>query len=232
MKNRRRLSSNPPSTPRSSLASSIIRSSNWPSNAANWTCWKKWKPSSGSVLVQMPTWRLSSKRWKLPIECRPRRRKSSTCEKNRKRRWICTAKALQRGVAFRRRAWRKKVFELCRCTTPAGIHGMPTTTSWLTRSTRRIRIRPMGHYSKTSSREVYGKTHSSFVGLSLAVHRYAKSAEQETESKAVEKSAHVYDIHATILYLMGIDHKKLTYRYSGCDFRFTDVAGNVLYELL
>src|SRR5215831_2978328 len=153
-------------------------------NAENWTCWKKWKPSSASVLVQMPTWRLSSNRWKLPIECRPRRRKSSTCEKNRKRRWICTAKALQRGVAFRRRAWRKKVFELCRCTTPAGIHGMPTTTSWRTRSTRRIRIRPMGHYSKTSSREVYGKTHSSFVGPSLAVLRYAKSAEQETESNA------------------------------------------------
>jgi hypothetical protein len=50
--------------------------------------------------------------------------------------------------------------------------------------------------------------------------------------KAVEKPAHVHDIHATILYLLGIDHKKLTYRYSGRDFRLTDVAGNVLHELI
>src|SRR5262245_51998168 len=50
--------------------------------------------------------------------------------------------------------------------------------------------------------------------------------------KAIEKPAHVHDIHATILYLMGIDHNKLTYRYSGRDFRLTDVAGNVLHELI
>jgi hypothetical protein len=50
--------------------------------------------------------------------------------------------------------------------------------------------------------------------------------------KAVEKPAHVHDIHATILYLMGIDHKKLTYRYSGRDFRLTDVAGNVLHDVV
>jgi uncharacterized protein (DUF1501 family) len=50
--------------------------------------------------------------------------------------------------------------------------------------------------------------------------------------RAVEKPTHVHDIHATILYLMGIDHKKLTYRYSGRDFRLTDVAGNVLHDLI
>jgi hypothetical protein len=50
--------------------------------------------------------------------------------------------------------------------------------------------------------------------------------------KAVEKPVHVHDIHATILYLMGIDHTKLTYRYSGRDFRLTDVSGNVLHELI
>ena len=50
--------------------------------------------------------------------------------------------------------------------------------------------------------------------------------------KAVEKPVHVHDIHATILYLMGVDHKKLTYRYSGRDFRLTDVAGNVLHDLI
>ena len=42
--------------------------------------------------------------------------------------------------------------------------------------------------------------------------------------KAVEKPVHVHDLHATILHLMGIDHTKLTYRYSGRDFRLTDVV--------
>jgi hypothetical protein len=50
--------------------------------------------------------------------------------------------------------------------------------------------------------------------------------------KAIEKPVHVHDIHATILYLFGIDHTKLTYRYSGRDFRLTDVSGNVLHELI
>ncbi len=50
--------------------------------------------------------------------------------------------------------------------------------------------------------------------------------------KAIEKPVHVHDIHATILYLFGIDHTKLTYRYSGRDFRLTDVAGNVLHDLI
>jgi hypothetical protein len=50
--------------------------------------------------------------------------------------------------------------------------------------------------------------------------------------KAVEKPVHVHDLHATILHLMGIDHTRLTYRYSGRDFRLTDVSGNVLHEIL
>ena len=50
--------------------------------------------------------------------------------------------------------------------------------------------------------------------------------------KAVDKPVHVHDLHATILHLMGIDHTKLTYRYSGRDFRLTDVSGNVIHEIL
>jgi hypothetical protein len=57
-------------------------------------------------------------------------------------------------------------------------------------------------------------------------------ATDEFGFKAVEKPVHVHDIHATVLYLLGIDHKKLTYRYSGRDFRLTDVAGNVLHDLV
>jgi hypothetical protein len=50
--------------------------------------------------------------------------------------------------------------------------------------------------------------------------------------KAVEKPVHVHDLHATILYLLGIDHTKLTYRYSGRDFRLTDVSGSVIHDII
>jgi hypothetical protein len=39
---------------------------------------------------------------------------------------------------------------------------------------------------------------------------------------------HVHDLHATILYLMGVDHERLTYRYQGRHYRLTDIAGNVV----
>jgi hypothetical protein len=38
---------------------------------------------------------------------------------------------------------------------------------------------------------------------------------------------HINDMHATILYQLGLDHERLTYRYSGRDFRLTDLAGVV-----
>ena len=49
---------------------------------------------------------------------------------------------------------------------------------------------------------------------------------------AIENRVHVHDLHATILHLMGIDHTKLTYRYSGRDYRLTDVFGNVVRPIL
>lgn len=49
---------------------------------------------------------------------------------------------------------------------------------------------------------------------------------------AAENPVHVHDLHATILNLMGIDHTKLTYRYSGRDFRLTDVSGRVVRDIL
>jgi hypothetical protein len=49
---------------------------------------------------------------------------------------------------------------------------------------------------------------------------------------AVENRVHVHDLHATILHLVGIDHTKLTYRYSGRDYRLTDVFGNVVRPIL
>jgi len=48
----------------------------------------------------------------------------------------------------------------------------------------------------------------------------------------VEDRVHVNDLHATILHLLGLDHLRLTFRYSGRDFRLTDVAGRVVKEIL
>jgi hypothetical protein len=49
---------------------------------------------------------------------------------------------------------------------------------------------------------------------------------------AVENIVEVHDLHATILHLLGIDHRRLTYRFQGRDFRLTDVSGNVVEEIL
>ena len=57
-------------------------------------------------------------------------------------------------------------------------------------------------------------------------------ATDELGFHAVEDRMHVHDLHATILHLMGLDHEKLTYRYSGRDFRLTDVHGRVASEIL
>jgi len=48
----------------------------------------------------------------------------------------------------------------------------------------------------------------------------------------VENRIHVHDLHATILHLMGLDHERLTYRYSGPDYRLTDIYGKVVHDIL
>ena len=50
--------------------------------------------------------------------------------------------------------------------------------------------------------------------------------------RAAVNPVSIHDIHATILHLLGVDHTRLTYRHNGRDFRLTDVAGNVINEIL
>lgn len=57
-------------------------------------------------------------------------------------------------------------------------------------------------------------------------------ATDEFGYRAVEKPVHVHDLHATLLHALGFDHTRLTYRHAGRDFRLTDVAGNVIPEVL
>jgi hypothetical protein len=61
---------------------------------------------------------------------------------------------------------------------------------------------------------------------------YVHGATDEFGFQAVENKVHVHDLHATILWLLGFDHEKLTFRNAGRDFRLTDVHGHVVRELL
>jgi uncharacterized protein (DUF1501 family) len=60
----------------------------------------------------------------------------------------------------------------------------------------------------------------------------AIGATDELGFRAVEEKVHVHDLHATMLHLLGLDHKRLTYRHSGRDFRLTDVSGEVVQKAL
>lgn len=61
---------------------------------------------------------------------------------------------------------------------------------------------------------------------------YVHGATDEFGFAAVKNRVHVHDLQATILHLMGFDHKRLTFRHAGRDFRLTDVHGNVVHELI
>jgi uncharacterized protein (DUF1501 family) len=60
---------------------------------------------------------------------------------------------------------------------------------------------------------------------------FTHGATDEYGVKAVDGRMHTNDLHATLLALLGLDHKALTYRYAGRDFRLTDVAGNVVRDI-
>jgi hypothetical protein len=57
-------------------------------------------------------------------------------------------------------------------------------------------------------------------------------ASDEWSYQVAEKPVYCYDVHATVLRLLGIDHTRLTYRHNGIDRRLTDVYWQVLPELL
>lgn len=57
-------------------------------------------------------------------------------------------------------------------------------------------------------------------------------ATDEFGYKAIENKAEIHDLHATMLHLMGMDHTRLTYRFSGRDMRLTDVHGEVIHDVI
>lgn len=61
---------------------------------------------------------------------------------------------------------------------------------------------------------------------------FAYGATDEFGFKAEQNPVHVHDLHATIMYLLGFDHEALTYRYSGRDYRLTDLEGKVVHGIV
>lgn len=57
-------------------------------------------------------------------------------------------------------------------------------------------------------------------------------ATDEFGYKVVDKKMTIHDFHATLLYLLGLDHEKLTYRFGGRDHRLTDVHGIVAQDIV
>jgi hypothetical protein len=61
---------------------------------------------------------------------------------------------------------------------------------------------------------------------------FSYGATDEFGYKAVENVATIYDLHATLLHLLGIDHERLSFYHNGIERRLTDVHGHVLKDIL
>jgi uncharacterized protein (DUF1501 family) len=61
---------------------------------------------------------------------------------------------------------------------------------------------------------------------------FSYGATDELGYRSVEDIVHVHDLHATMLHLLGIDHKRLTVKFQGLDIRLTGIAGNLVKKVL
>jgi uncharacterized protein (DUF1501 family) len=83
----------------------------------------------------------------------------------------------------------------------------------------------------------FGRDHNSY-GYSIALAGggikggTVYGATDDFGYRAAVNAVHPHDVNATLLHLLGLDHTRLTYRYSGRDFRLTDVHGNVIRDIL
>ena len=91
---------------------------------------------------------------------------------------------------------------------------------------------PMGENRDTTGRNHHIDAFTMWFAGGGVKAGYALGETDELGFNAVADKAHVHDIHATMLHLLGIDHTKLTFRFQGRDFRLTDVHGNVLTKML
>jgi len=91
---------------------------------------------------------------------------------------------------------------------------------------------PMGEVRDTIGRNHHIDTYTMWLAGGGVKRGFDLGASDELGFAPVEDRVHVHDLQATILYLLGLDHTKLTFRFQGRDYRLTDVHGKVVKEIL
>jgi uncharacterized protein (DUF1501 family) len=94
-----------------------------------------------------------------------------------------------------------------------------------------------GEFGRTPMGQGSGRDHhilafSAFLAGGGVKAGFTYGATDELGYRAVEDVVSVHDLHATLLYLMGVDHRRLTVKYQGLDARLTGVAGEVVQGLV
>ena len=91
---------------------------------------------------------------------------------------------------------------------------------------------PTVQASKTAGRDHNIQGFTAWLAGAGVKTPFTFGATDEFGYQAVENKVTVHDFHATILHLLGINHKRLTYRHNGFDRRLTDVSGNIIHDVL
>ena len=91
---------------------------------------------------------------------------------------------------------------------------------------------PMGEPRETIGRDHHIDAYTMWLAGGGVKGGYIHGHTDEIGYNVVEGQVHVHDLQATVLHLLGLDHTRLTFRFQGRDFRLTDVAGNVVREIL
>ena len=86
--------------------------------------------------------------------------------------------------------------------------------------------------NKNAGRDHWPKLSTAVLACGQMNHGQVIGASDEFGYKAEEQRVSPHDLHATMLHLLGIDHKQLTYRYNGRDMRLTDVAGTLIPQIV
>ncbi len=91
---------------------------------------------------------------------------------------------------------------------------------------------PFSATSDAKGREHHARAYSSWLAGGGVKDGITYGQTDDYGIEVTSGAVHIHDFHATILYLLGIDHTRLTFRYAGRDFRLTDVAGRVIQEIV
>ena len=91
---------------------------------------------------------------------------------------------------------------------------------------------PFNNVADAKGREHHSWAFSSWIAGAGVKGGLTYGSTDDYGIRPADDPVHVHDFHATLLHLMGLDHKRLTYRHNGRDYRLTDVHGNVVHGVL